>query len=40
MQITDHVYSTHIQEDPSTFGAMHPAAPRSISWEIRRKAWS
>ena len=24
MQITDHVYSTHIQEDPSTFGAMHP----------------
>ena len=24
MQITEHVYSTHIQEDPSTFGAMHP----------------
>jgi len=24
MQITNHVYSTHIQEDPSTFGAMHP----------------
>ena len=24
MQITDHVYSTHIQEDPNTFGAMHP----------------
>ena len=24
MQITDHVYSTHIREDPSTFGAMHP----------------
>ena len=24
MQITDHVYSTHIQEDPSTFEAMHP----------------
>jgi glyoxylase-like metal-dependent hydrolase (beta-lactamase superfamily II) len=24
MQITEHIYSTHIQEDPSTFGAMHP----------------
>jgi len=24
MQITQHVYSTHIPEDPSTFGAMHP----------------
>ena len=24
MQITDHVYSTHIAEDPSTYGAMHP----------------
>ncbi len=24
MQITDHVYSTHIQEDPGSFGAMHP----------------
>ena len=24
MQITDHIYSTHIQEDQSTFGAMHP----------------
>ena len=24
MQISDHVYSTHILEDPSTFGAMHP----------------
>ena len=24
MQITDHVYSTHIEEDPNTFGAMHP----------------
>ena len=24
MQITQHIYSTHIQEDPSTFGAMHP----------------
>ena len=24
MQITPHIYSTHIQEDPSTFGAMHP----------------
>jgi glyoxylase-like metal-dependent hydrolase (beta-lactamase superfamily II) len=24
MQITEHVYSTHIQEDPNTFGAMHP----------------
>ena len=24
MHITDHIYSTHIQEDQSTFGAMHP----------------
>ena len=24
MQITDHVYSTHIQEDPNAYGAMHP----------------
>jgi ribonuclease/clavin/mitogillin len=24
MQITQHIYSTHIQEDQSTFGAMHP----------------
>ncbi len=24
MQITDHVYSTHIAEDPNTYGAMHP----------------
>ena len=24
MQITDHVYSTHIQEDPGSYGAMHP----------------
>lgn len=24
MQITQRIYSTHIQEDPSTFGAMHP----------------
>jgi glyoxylase-like metal-dependent hydrolase (beta-lactamase superfamily II) len=24
MQITQHVYSTHIPEDPNTFGAMHP----------------
>jgi glyoxylase-like metal-dependent hydrolase (beta-lactamase superfamily II) len=24
MQITQHVYSTHIMEDPNTFGAMHP----------------
>ncbi len=24
MQITEHVYSTHILEDQSTFGAMHP----------------
>ena len=24
MQITEHVYSTHIEEDPNTFGAMHP----------------
>ena len=24
MQITDHVYSTHIQEDPNSYGAMHP----------------
>lgn len=24
MQITRHVYSTHIEEDASTFGAMHP----------------
>ena len=24
MQITPHIYSTHIEEDPSTFGAMHP----------------
>ena len=24
MQITDHIYSTHIMEDPNTFGAMHP----------------
>ena len=24
MQITDRVYSTHIQEDPNSYGAMHP----------------
>ena len=24
MQISDHVYSTHIQEDPNGYGAMHP----------------
>ena len=24
MQIAEHIYSTHIQEDQSTFGAMHP----------------
>ena len=24
MQITEHVYSTHISEDPNTYGAMHP----------------
>ena len=24
MRITEHIYSTHIQEDQSTFGAMHP----------------
>ena len=24
MQITDHVYSTHIMEDPNAYGAMHP----------------
>ena len=24
MQITDHVYSTHIAEDPNAYGAMHP----------------
>ena len=24
MRITRHVYSTHIHEDPKTFGAMHP----------------
>ena len=24
MQITEHVYSTHIAEDPNTYGAMHP----------------
>ena len=24
MRITQHIYSTHIQEDQSTFGAMHP----------------
>ncbi|MYC28830.1 MAG: MBL fold metallo-hydrolase [Chloroflexi bacterium] len=24
MQITEHIYSTHIKEDQSTFGAMHP----------------
>ena len=24
MQITKHIFSTHIQEDQSTFGAMHP----------------
>ncbi len=24
MRIAEHVYSTHIQEDQSTFGAMHP----------------
>ena len=24
MQITQHIYSTHIQEDQNTFGAMHP----------------
>ena len=24
MQIAPHIYSTHIEEDPTTFGAMHP----------------
>ena len=24
MQITEHVYSTHISEDPNAYGAMHP----------------
>jgi len=24
MQITDHIYATHIEEDPGSFGAMHP----------------
>ena len=24
MQITPHIFSTHIEEDPTTFGAMHP----------------
>ncbi len=24
MQIAEHIYSTHLQEDQSTFGAMHP----------------
>ena len=24
MKITEHIYSTHIQEDQSSFGAMHP----------------
>ena len=24
MQIAEHIYSTHILEDPNTFGAMHP----------------
>ncbi len=24
MQITEHVYSTHIEEDPNSYGAMHP----------------
>ncbi len=24
MQIAPHIYSTHIEEDPATFGAMHP----------------
>ncbi len=24
MQIADHIFSTHILEDPNTFGAMHP----------------
>ena len=24
MQIADNIYSTHILEDPNTFGAMHP----------------
>ena len=24
MQIAQGIYSTHIQEDPSSFGAMHP----------------
>ncbi len=24
MQIARHIYSTHIEEDPATFGAMHP----------------
>ena len=24
MQITEHIYATHIEEDPSSFGAMHP----------------
>ena len=24
MQLTQHVYSTHIEEDPNTYGAMHP----------------
>ena len=24
MQITEHIYATHIEEDPGSFGAMHP----------------
>ena len=24
MQITKHIYATHIEEDPGSFGAMHP----------------
>ena len=24
MQITEHIYATHIEEDPDSFGAMHP----------------
>ena len=24
MQITEHIYATHIEEDPSSFGALHP----------------
>ena len=39
MQITQHIYSTHIQEDQSTFGPCTPAARKSISSATLTTAW-